>query len=346
MIIALAASTLEARSISFDLDSIATWGRFPRFCVDTYRWGDRFFNSYDSTRVIGTGRRFNIKVRTESLTDLYNFRFTGDPATYVGMVSKPVTTTGLWLTYMAVSVGYDLNVGQYFGGSKSRQKFNFQFNCSLFAADAFYMSNNLGTRINRFGLWGDMYNPRLDFSGIDNRAWGIDTYYFFNHRNYSQAAAFAFSKIQVASAGSWYAGLSYFGQEYDFDFNSLPDDMKRLIPLQQYDYRYHTRTDNYALRVGYGYNYVPAKGWLVAVSESPIIGLRQGWLKKEANPRSSIGVYNRFRASVVYNRNPWFAGVVYTMSNALFYDTSHTMLSSVMSIEAAVGYRFNLWKVK
>ena len=30
-----------------NLDSIAAWGKFPRFCINTYRWGDRFFNGYD-----------------------------------------------------------------------------------------------------------------------------------------------------------------------------------------------------------------------------------------------------------------------------------------------------------
>ena len=50
-----AATPQDARAFSLDLDSIAAWGKFPNFCIKTYRWGDKFFNSYDSLYVIGSG---------------------------------------------------------------------------------------------------------------------------------------------------------------------------------------------------------------------------------------------------------------------------------------------------
>ena len=56
----------RASALSLALDSIATWGKFPRFCVNTYRWGDKFFNSYDSAYVEGTGYKFNVKFKTDS----------------------------------------------------------------------------------------------------------------------------------------------------------------------------------------------------------------------------------------------------------------------------------------
>ena len=56
----------KAQGISFALDSIAEWGKFPRFCVNVYRWGDKFFNSYDSTYVQGSGKRWNIKLKGDS----------------------------------------------------------------------------------------------------------------------------------------------------------------------------------------------------------------------------------------------------------------------------------------
>ena len=54
------AAPIQIKAFSLALDSVATWGRFPKFCVDVYRWGDRTFNSYDSTDVVGTGKKFNI----------------------------------------------------------------------------------------------------------------------------------------------------------------------------------------------------------------------------------------------------------------------------------------------
>ncbi|MBD5179736.1 MAG: DUF4421 domain-containing protein [Bacteroidales bacterium] len=325
------------------LDTIASWGKFPKFCIDTYRWGDKFFNSYDSTYVVGTGKRFNIKLRTDSWSDVFNFYFDEEPYTRMNMMSTPTTSAGFWLTYMAVSVGYDMNVGKYFGGGEARRRWSFQFNCSLFAADAYFSNNDVATNIHSVGPRGAIEKTDIPFDGIHNESWGLDLYYFFNHKHYSQAAAFAFSKVQVKSSGSFYAGLSFWGLDYDFNFNLLPEDIKTQLPLEKYDYYYRTRSTNYALRLGYGYNWVFHKGWTLAVSESPIIGLRRGWLLDLESKKSSLSLYNRFKASIVYNRGKWFAGAIFRMENALFYDKSHTMLGSTVSFETSLGYRFNLW---
>ena len=59
----------RASGLSLALDSIEQWGKFPRFCVKTYRWGDKFFNSYDSTYVVGSGKRMNVKAKVDSWLD-------------------------------------------------------------------------------------------------------------------------------------------------------------------------------------------------------------------------------------------------------------------------------------
>ena len=66
-------ATGRGHALSFALDSIAEWGKFPRFCVKTYRWGDKFFNSFDSAYVEGTGYKFNIKAKSELWKDSYIF---------------------------------------------------------------------------------------------------------------------------------------------------------------------------------------------------------------------------------------------------------------------------------
>lgn len=343
--VCMSSASHRASGISFALDSIAEWGRFPRFCINTYRWGDKFFNSYNSDYVVGTGKRFNVKVKTDVLTDFYNFQFDDSYRTRMMMVSNPTTTAGIYLTYMAVSVGYDLNVGQYFGGGQSRKRFNFQFNCSLFAADLYFTSNDIGTTITRFGPQGHSQHTDIDFKGINNQAWGLDTYYFFNHKNYSQAAAFAFSKVQVKSSGSFYAGLSFSGMKYDFDFNSLSADMLKYLPLKDYNYYYRARNSNYALRLGYAYNWVFHKGWVLAISESPNVGFRTGWVLTPEDSRTTFSLYNRLKASIVYNRGAWFMGAIAAMENGLIYNKEHTMIGSMFNFEASIGYRFNLWKV-
>lgn len=341
--IASSTATHKANAISFNLDSIATWGRFPRFCVNTYRWGDKFFNSYNPDYVVGTGKRFNIKVKGNVLTDFYNFIFTDDSRTRMMMVSDPTTTVGFHLTYMAVTVGYDLNVGKYFGGGESRKQFNFQFNCSLFAADFYYMTNDIGATITRFGPAGKSEAVDIDFQGVNNHSWGLDTYYFFNHKNYAQAAAFAFSKVQVKSSGSFYAGFSVTRYQYDFDFNKLPDDIRSQLPLEPYDYYYRAINHNYGLRLGYSYNWVFHRGWNLGVSESPIFGVRTGWVMSNNDEKTSFALSNRLKASLVFNHKEWFVGAVARLESELIYDRKHTMLSSMFNFDVTVGYRFNLW---
>ena len=238
----------EARAVSFDLDSIATWGKFPRFCVNTYRWGCDFFNGFDTAYVSGTGYKFNAKITADSWMDGYSFVLPNKE--FMFLKSDPSTSTGIYLTYLAVSVGYDINISRLFGGvDRSRQRYRFGFNCSLFTVEAYLSKNDIGTTLKRFGdrHHGDKYN--LPFYGVNNSTWGIDAYYFFNHKRYSQAAAFNFSKVQERSHGSFYAGLSISTQKYDFDFSGLPDKLMHYLPETWANNTYKVSTNNYAIRI-------------------------------------------------------------------------------------------------
>lgn len=341
ILLMVAVSPQHAKAISFALDSIAEWGKFPRFCVDVYRWGDSFFNPYDTAYVSGTGYKFNIKLKTESWTDFYNFNLPGNMD--MMMTSDPSTSVGVYLTYLAVSAGYDLNVSKLLtGAQRARSRFNFGFNCSLLAAEWYYVSNDVGTTIKRIGGDGEHYSTDIPFDGINTSEWALQTYYFFNHKRYSQAAAFNFSKVQECSQGSFYAGLSISNQKYDFDFNTLPENLKDHLPASWSGYIYKVSTKNYGLRLGYGYNWVFARHWLLGVTESPIIGLRRGTINSEIES-CSFALSNRLGLSVVWNNRCWFAGMAAKFDSNLVYDKDHTFVSAILSCEASVGYRFNLW---
>lgn len=330
----------RVHALSFALDSIAEWGRFPRFCVDTYRWGDRFFNSYDSAYVVGSGKRFNVKAKVDSWFDVYNFRF--DNGYRMEMLSNPSSSLGFYLTYMAVSVGYDLNISKYFnGGERARKRFNLQFNCSLFAVEYYTTSNDIGTTIRRMGHPGDVRRTDIDFRGINTSSWGIDLYYFFNHKKYSQAAAFFYSKIQRRSQGSFFAGLSFWGQKYNFDFWDLVSgDYPELPP--SWGFYYQVKNKNYAIKLGYAYNWVFHRGWCVGVSVAPTFGLRKGYINTPGNDGSSFAMSGLARVSLVYNyKTKWFFGLVGRGDMGLVYDKEHSLLAGNLSFEASAGFRFD-----
>lgn len=334
---------MPVRGMSLSLDSIAEWGRFPKFCVDVYRWGDKFFNSYDGEYVEGTGYKFNGKIRTESWFDYYVFDLPDNVEMHLR--SDPSTSIGPYLTYLAVSVGYDINVSKIFGGvDRSRSRFRFGFNCSLLAVELYWLKNDVGTTITSFGIGRENQDVDIDFNGINTSSWGLDFYYFFNHKKYSQAAAFNFSKIQRKSQGSFYAGFSVYNQLYDFDFASLPTPMLQYLPKSWDGYRYYVSGTNYALRGGYGYNWVFRPGWLLGVSESPIIGLRKGTINNEID-KVSLSIFNRFKMSLVWNSSSgrWFAGLVGSVDFALVNNNKTTFANAVFTGEVSVGFRFNIW---
>ncbi len=338
------AGTQQASAVFLNLDSIASWGKFPRFCVNTYRWGDHFFNNYDSTYVQGSGYRFNVKFKTDSWLDSYDFRFTDDYK--MGFDSRPSTSMGLWLTYMAVSVGYDMNVSKFFNADTgARKRFGFQFNCSLFGAEYYSITNDSYMKINRLGYPGETRHVDIPFHGFHSDSWGINLYYFFNHRHYSQAAAFSYSKIQVKSSGSLYAGFSYWKQNYDMDFAGIFDDQPEANKLPpEWDNHYRVSNKNYALKIGYAYNWVFHKGWCLGVSEAPTIGVRVGYIIDPSHQRTSFSLSNRLKASLIYNHDKrWFFGIVGNVDTNLVYDKQHTFLANNMSLEASAGFRFNLW---
>lgn len=333
----------QAGAISFALDSIAQWGKFPRFCVGVYRWGDKFFNSYDSTYVQGSGKRWNVKMKCDSWVDNYDFKFATD-GYRMTMLSHPSSTAGFHLSYMAVSVGYDMNISKYFGGSSDvRKRFNAQFNCALFAAEYSFVTNNIGTTIVRMGLPGEVHKTHIDFKGIDTNSWNIALYYFFNHRHYSQGAAFFYSKIQMKSSGSAYAGLQFSGQQFNFNFSELAADQQPRLP-EDWGNRYSVRNKNYGLKIGYAYNWVFHRGWVLGVSVAPVVGLRKGYINIPGENGNSFFLSGKIRGSIVYNLNRrWFFGIVGRADSDLIYDKEHSLLANNFSVEASVGFRFDLW---
>ena len=335
----------RADAISFALDSIAEWGKFPRFCIDVYRWGDKFFNTYDSTYVVGTGTKFNVKFTTDSWLDYYHFVLpdidnTSIEDRSINLISRPSTSVGVHLTYLAVSVGYDINLTSLFKGIKeARQRYQFGFNCALFGAEAYKESNDVGTKMTRFG---DMHHLNIPFHGMHSESWGIDAYYFLNNKRYSQAAAFSFSKLQIQSQGSFYVGLSVYSQKYDFDFSGLEKYLLDKLPPEWINYHFSTNTQNYGIRIGYGYNWVFAKNWLLGASISPTIGIKHGFTNSDTE-KTSFSLFNRAKLSIVWNKGRWFIGAVASANTAVVSDRQSLLLGSDMSIQAAAGFRFNLW---
>lgn len=343
LIFSLCLGFLRSDAVSFALDSIAEWGAFPRFVVDTYHWGDGFFNGYDTAYVVGTGYKFNVKTKSDSWVNTYQFFLPNNVK--MNMRSAPSTSIGAYLTYLAVSVGYDKNISRLFGSSneKAREQFSFGFSCMLFSFNMQFTKNTGGVTMSSLGTPGHTIHPDFDFNGLHSTQFGFDAYYFFNHKKYSQAAAFNFSRKQVKSQGSWFAGVTYYNQNFDFNFTNLPEYMLNALPESWDNYSYIANTKNIGLKVGYGYNFVFHPHWLLGVSESPALGLKIGKINSLHETTTTPNFSNRLRLSLVWNNNQWFGGVVGDINTAIVNDESAAFENSIFSGNISFGYRFNLW---
>lgn len=337
------AAPLRTHALSFNLDSIAEWGKFPRFCVNTYRWGDKFFNTYDSAYVEGTGYKFNIKAKSELWKDSYIFSLPDNFG--LRMDSELNVSGGFYITYLALSLGYDFNIGKWFNvGNTSRHKLNFKFNCALLTGEFYWVTNDVGTKILSYGTKGHEIKANIPFTGINTSIFGCDAYYFFNNKRYSRAAAFNYSKVQKRSQGSWFLGFSYWAQKFDFSFGELPEDILHHLPKDwaDNDYNFHMSNNNYAIRGGFAYNWVFHKHWVAGIIESPVVGFKHGRVNY-GERRVTPAIYNRAQASVVWTNDHWFGGMIASADTGLFYDKKQMLINSVYSFEFSLGYRFNLW---
>ena len=93
----------------------------------------------------------------------------------------------------------------------------------------------------------------------------IDGYYLFNGRRFSQAAAYNQSVIQRRSSGSLMLGAMYHQSSLD-----MGTDKNALIIMLNGDWgKISIRQFNVGL--GYGYNWVPARGWLFNIMLMPTV---------------------------------------------------------------------------
>lgn len=313
--------------------------KFAKFCVDVYNWGDRTFNSYDSTYVVGTGKKWKAMLRSYNWNDAFALYFSS--RNWLHINSDIYSDLGAHLSFMAVSIGYTIDANAYFGGSSgSRHNFNFSFVCGLFSANLSTSKANGGTTINHFGD----YSPpdgrlKYKFDDISQETLSATVYYFFNHRRYSQGAAYNFSKYQLKSAGSWLSGLSISSQRIKMDFSGLPQELVSHLPSLQKQYNFHY-TD-YNIIGGYGYNWVlKPRRWMINGTILPSIGYKHSYEGTTEGSKDMFSTNLRGNFSVVYNHRSLFAALIGNYEGYFYFAKGFTFYNSIASLSLVGGVRF------
>ena len=173
---------------------------------------------------------------------------------------------GLWVGYRGHGVGYTMKVGGKKGGYLS------------FASTG--KAYGLNLRIHRF----QNDHPRFDLNTDlipeeDKDDWQqmhlkepikvhsliADGYYMFNSKHFSYAAAYKQSVLQKRSAGSLMAGAMYYYGHIDYASDMNADLVYLMHGLGK------VKLWQASIGVGYAYNWVPARGWIVNVTAMPML---------------------------------------------------------------------------
>lgn len=159
------------------------------------------------------------------------------------------STLSVGVNYLGFSVNMALNpakmMGKYHDYELNVNAYGKSFGWDLIYQDA-----------KNFTGWHDqdgMERIELEADLLSVQTLNLNAYYAFNKRRFSYPAAFTQSYIQRRSAGSFLLAASAMSQNAKLKWE---DDMK-------------LKMRNIAIGAGYGYNFVPAKGWLLHISALP-----------------------------------------------------------------------------
>ena len=318
-------------------DSTVEWPKFMRFCLGVYNWADKAFNSYDTTYVVGTGRRWKARLTSENWADSYAMHIGKDMP--IRMMGDIYSSLGAYLQYMAISVGYSIDMTHLLTNKPiDHKKFEFGFNCARFNIDLYYNENTGGTFMRKFGRYNDGKLFKLSFPGLSLYKFGVNAYYFGNNRRYAQGAAYNFSKFQKRSAGSWIIGVAYSDLNVNLELRKLA---ARLIPYLNVlaaDYRFHY--NSYCLMGGYAYNWVLNPHLLLNFTAMPTIGLSHCYEDSLEGTGMMTAMSGRAMSSLTYNIGDFFVCLIAKFDGNWYKSHHYSFFSSIETLQANVGIRF------
>lgn len=310
------------------------------------------FDDYDTTYI--SPNYYNYTAMLQNTNYFQTFRFQGkdekENTQTISTKPAPNVKVGPFFGWRWIFLGYTLDVAHPRALGKSSE-LNFSLYSSMLGCDLIYIKNTGNYRL-RKAIGFENVEPNdvrnLPFSGIDAKTFSFSAYYVFNHRHFSYPAAYNQSTVQRKSCGSLMLGAGYSKQIIDFDYKKLPyiligntgEKLNETLKFSEINYRY------YYASIGYAYNWVFARDWLLGASVMPSIGVR----KMKGEKINGNGVWMDLinfstdvtsRAGIVWNNTQYFVGASFISHLYLYRKKRLSMTNSVNYANIYMGLFFN-----
>lgn len=297
------------------------WSR-PRkhFLVDFVTDVSRYLKACDTIYV--SRNRYDGMLMLDNLNLLQRIRISGrnNEGKHQTLTLAPVHTMrlGPYGGWLGITLGYSFGLvpdryGSHtfdFSATAYSAKVGFDFRYTR-AKGNFNLLNATGFD----GIDADrLTNIRLETMTCNTTA--INLYYVFNHHHFSYPAAMAMTTVQLRSAGSWLMGMRYDQQRITFDADKTERVLQQLSPTVRLMDELRFSSVNYhqvSFSLGYAYNFVPHRGWLLSFGGTPLLGYK--YQKGESISTQKIWRSIRnlnfdfiFRAGVVWTTGRYYVG--------------------------------------
>ena len=312
-----------------------------------------FFNTYDTTYV--QRDRYAAQVQLYNTHFLQLIRLTGTDAEghSQSLVFSPAHSVkiGPYVTWYGISFGYSFGVVPDRYGSKATEWTVAAYNSKVGFDFSYVASRGNFNLLRASGIRGvdNAQIKEVRFPAMRTHTLALNAYYVFNYRHFSYPAAFSLSTIQLRSAGSWLLGARYDDQALHFDAERTASLFKSLSPKAELNEALRIDKINYrqlAISLGYAYNWVPRKGWLLSGGAAPALGYK--YQRGETFSTQSLwrNIENFsfdciFRFGIVRTNGRYYAGLS-TVSYLYDYGYANFKLrNSIHYIKLYVGFNFS-----
>lgn len=224
------------------------------------------------------------------------------------MEANRKTTLSFGVSYLGLSLNASLNPSKMAG---KYHDYELNLNCygRRLGFDVIYQdAKNFTGRYDQEG----MEPMELPDGMLKVETLNLNAYYAFNSRRFSYPAAFSQSYIQRRSAGSFLLAASGMSQHATFDGEQ----------------EMNLKMTNIGVGAGYGYNFVPARGWLLHISSLPTFIIYSKTSMTAGPDRMSLRyhfpeVIITGRGAVVYQWSNKFLGISMVFNYTNIGDENH-----------------------